>query len=170
MTRRSRFMPIMLVILTTLAAAQLSLALTSSTPSYDFYDPLIDVHRLVVDRHISEPDEKAMQEAAIHAMLESLDDPYSVYIPAREIDTFTKDLEGDYAGIGAEVIMVENDDQLELMIITPMEGSPALKSGILAGDIIESMGSAFPILQENGDQKQNLSCPSRSTWECLKID
>lgn len=139
MTRRSRFMPIMLVLLTTLAAAQLSLALTSSTPSYDFYDPLIDVHRLVVDRHIAEPDEKAMQEAAIHAMLESLDDPYSVYIPAREIDTFTKDLEGDYAGIGAEVKMVENDDQLELMIITPMEGSPALKSGILAGDIIESI-------------------------------
>ena len=109
MTRRSRFMPIMLVILTTLAAAQLSLALTSSTPSLDFYDPLIDVHRLVVDHHIAEPDQKAMQEAAIHAMLESLDDPYSVYIPAREIDTFTKNLEGDYAGIGAEVKMVEND-------------------------------------------------------------
>ena len=139
MTRRSRFMPIMIVILTTLAAVQLSLALTSSTPSYDFYDPLIDVRRLVVDRHIAQPDEIAMQEAAIHAMLESLDDPYSVYIPTREVDTFTKDLEGDYAGIGAEVRMIENNDQLELMIITPMEGSPALKSGILAGDIIESI-------------------------------
>ncbi len=140
MIRRSRFMPIMIVILTTLVAVQLSLALTSSTPSYDFYDPLIDVHRLVVDRHIAEPDEKAMQEAAIHAMLESLDDPYSVYIPTREVDTFTKDLEGDYAGIGAEVRMIENNDQQwELMIITPMEGSPALKSGILAGDIIESI-------------------------------
>ena len=78
MTRRSRFMPIMLVILTTLAAVQLSLALTSSTPSYDFYDPLIDVHRLVVDRHVIEPDEKEMQEAAINAMLKSLDDPLRI--------------------------------------------------------------------------------------------
>jgi len=139
MTRRSRFMPIMLVILTTLAAVQLSLALTSATPSYDFYDPLIDVHRLVVDRHVMEPDEEAMQEAAINAMLKSLDDPYSVFIPSREVNTFTKDLEGDYAGIGAEVRMVENDDLLELMIVSPMDQSPALRSGILAGDIIESI-------------------------------
>jgi carboxyl-terminal processing protease len=139
MTRRSRFIPIMLVILTTLAAVQLSLALTSATPSYDFYDPLIDVHRLVVDRHVVEPDEEAMQEAAINAMLKSLDDPYSVYIPSREVDTFTKDLEGDYAGIGAEVRMVKNDDRMELMIVSPMDQSPALNSGILAGDIIESI-------------------------------
>ena len=132
-------MPIMLVILTTLAAVQLSLALTSSTPSYDFYDPLIDVHRLVVDRHVIEPDEKEMQEAAINAMLKSLDDPYSVFIPSREVDTFTKDLEGDYAGIGAEVRMVKNDDRFELMIVSPMEQSPALTSGILAGDIVESI-------------------------------
>ncbi|MDP7008953.1 MAG: S41 family peptidase [Phycisphaerales bacterium] len=139
MTRRSRFMPILLVLLTTLAAVQLALALHSATPSYDFYDPLIDVHRLVVNRHIAEPDQEAMQEAAINAMLESLDDPYSVYIPSREIDTFTKDLEGDYAGIGAEVRMVENDDKKELMIVSPMENSPALRSGILAGDIIEKI-------------------------------
>jgi carboxyl-terminal processing protease len=132
-------MPIMLVILATLAAVQLSLALTSSSPSYDFYDPLIDVHRLVVDKHITEPDEETMQEAAINAMLESLDDPYSVFIPSREIDTFTKDLEGDYAGIGAEVRMVKNDDHMELMIVSPMDESPALQAGIRAGDIIESI-------------------------------
>jgi len=139
MTRRSRFMPILLVLLTTLAGVQLSLALTSSTPSYDFYDPLIDVHRLVVDRHIVEPDQESMQEAAIHAMLQSLNDPYSVFIPTREVDTFTKDLEGDYAGIGAEVRMVENDKVMELMIVTPMDGSPALQAGIYAGDIIETI-------------------------------
>lgn len=126
-------MPIMLAILTTIALVQLSIALASSTPSYEFYDPLIDVHRLIVDRHIEEPDETAMQEAAINAMVKSLDDPYSVFIPTREVDTFTKDLEGDYAGIGAEVRIVDG----ELMIVTPMDDSPAYKAGILAGDIIE---------------------------------
>lgn len=133
MTHRKRFMPILLVLLATLAVVQLSLALASSTPSYEFYDPLIDVHRLLVDQHIEEPDEKAMQEAAINAMVESLDDPYSIFIPTRDIDTFTKDLEGDYAGIGAEVRITEG----ELMIVTPMDDSPALHAGILAGDVIE---------------------------------
>ena len=133
MTHRPRFMPILLVLLATLALVQLSLALVSSTPSYEFYDPLIDVHRLLVDHHIEEPDERVMQEAAINAMVESLDDPYSAFIPTREIDNFTKELEGDYAGIGAEVRITEG----ELMVVTPMDDSPALHAGILAGDVIE---------------------------------
>ena len=35
--------------------------------------------------------------------------------------------------------MVKNDDRMELMIVSPMDQSPALHSGILAGDIIESI-------------------------------
>jgi carboxyl-terminal processing protease len=133
MSQKTRLMPIMLVLLATLAIVQLSIAITSTSPSYEWFDPLIDVRGVLVDRHLNSPDEEAMQEAAIVGMIESLDDPYALYVPDEKEEAFIKDLEGDYAGIGAEVRMVEN----ELIIITPMENSPALKSGVRAGDVVE---------------------------------
>ena len=123
----------MLILVTTLAIVQLSIAITSSSPSYEWFDPLIDVRGVLVDRHLHLPDEEAMQESAIEAMVESLDDPYALFIPDEKEESFIKDLEGDYAGIGAEVRMIDN----ELIIISPMEHSPALKAGVKAGDVVE---------------------------------
>ncbi len=133
MSQKKRLMPILLVLLTTLAIVQLSIAITSTSPSYEWFDPLIDVRGVLVDRHLQLPDEEAMQEAAIEGMIESLDDPYALFVPVEKEEAFIKDLEGDYAGIGAEVRMVNN----ELIIITPMEDSPALHAGVQAGDVIE---------------------------------
>ena len=137
MLQKTRLMPIMLVLLSTLAIVQLSIAITSSSPSYEWFDPLIDVRGVLVNRHLNLPDEEAMQEAAIEAMIESLDDPYALFIPDEKEDAFIKDLEGDYAGIGAEVRMIDG----ELVIITPMEHSPALRAGVRAGDVVEFIDS-----------------------------
>ena len=133
MSHRPRLMPMMLVLLTTLAIVQFSIAITSSSPSYEWFDPLIDVRGVLVDRHLNVPDEEAMQQAAIAAMIESLDDPYALFVPDEKEKAFIKDLEGDYAGIGAEVRMIDG----ELVIITPMDDSPALASGMRAGDVVE---------------------------------
>ena len=126
-------MPLTLVLLTTLAIVQFSIAITSSTPSYEWFDPLIDVRGVLVERHFNAPDEEAMQQAALEAMIESLDDPYALFVPDEKEEAFIKDLEGDYAGIGAEVRMING----ELVIVTPMDNSPALKAGIKAGDVVE---------------------------------
>jgi len=133
MSHRPRLMPMMLVLLTTLAIVQFSIAITSSSPSYEWFDPLIDVRGVLVDRHLNVPDEEAMQQAAIAAMIESLDDPYALFVPDEKEKAFIKDLEGDYAGIGAEVRMIDG----ELVIFTPMDDSPALASGMRAGDVVE---------------------------------
>ena len=63
MSFRPRLMPMMLVVLTTLAIVQLSIAITSSSPSYEWFDPLIDVRGVLVDRHVKVPNEEEMQEA-----------------------------------------------------------------------------------------------------------
>jgi carboxyl-terminal processing protease len=125
--------PVVLVLLSTLAIVQFSIAISSSSPSYEWFDPLIDVRGILVDRHLEAPNEDAMQQAAIEAMIESLDDPYALFVPADREKAFIKDLEGDYAGIGAEVRMTAG----ELIIITPMDNSPALAAGIKAGDVVE---------------------------------
>ncbi|MEE2819023.1 MAG: S41 family peptidase, partial [Planctomycetota bacterium] len=133
MIQRARYLQSLLVVLATLCIVKLSIAITSSTPSYEWFDPLIDVRGMLVDRHLQDPDQEAMQKAVIDAMIESLDDPYALFVPDDREDAFIKDLEGDYAGIGAEVRMVDGN----LTIITPMEDSPALKAGVKAGDVVE---------------------------------
>ena len=133
MSHRPRLVPVVLVLLSTLAIVQFSIAISSSSPSYEWFDPLIDVRDILVDRHLEVPNEDAMQQAAIEAMIESLDDPYALFVPADREKAFIKDLEGDYAGIGAEVRMTAG----ELIIITPMDNSPALAAGIKAGDVVE---------------------------------
>jgi carboxyl-terminal processing protease len=129
---RLKLMP-MFVLLALLAIVQFSIAFTSNAPSYEWFDPLIDVRGVLVERHLIVPDEEAMQEAAILAMIETLDDPYALFIPDEKEKAFIKDLEGDYAGIGSEVRMIDG----ELHIITPMENSPSLAAGIKAGDVVE---------------------------------
>ncbi len=144
-------MPIMLVLLTTLAIVQLSIAITSASPSYEWFDPLIDVRGVLVDRHVKVPDEEEMQKAAIKAMIESLEDPYALFVPDEKEKAFIKDLEGDYAGIGAEVRMIDG----ELVIITPMDDSPALNAGVRAGDVVENIDGERAIdstIQELIDQ------------------
>ena len=135
MSQKTRLMPITLLLLATLAIVQLSIAITSASPSYEWFDPLIDVRGVLVDRHLNLPDEEIMQKSAIEGMVESLDDPYALFIPDEKEEAFIKDLEGDYAGIGAEVRMISG----ELIIITPMENSPALKAGVQAGDVVEQI-------------------------------
>jgi carboxyl-terminal processing protease len=74
-----------------------------------------------------------ISDAAIRAMMETLDDPYSAYLDAEENEAFSGELDGEIEGIGA-VISVNDDD--EIMIISPLAGSPAEAAGIKAGDII----------------------------------
>ncbi len=130
MPHRSRLLPVLTVTMVSLIAVQLSLGIAGSSPGYEWFDPIVDVRRILLDGHLQSPDQDDMQQAAIAAMVESLDDPYSIWVPDDHEGSFTKDLEGDYVGIGAEIRVIDD----ELTIISPMPNSPALESGIKAGD------------------------------------
>ena len=55
---------------------------------YKFLDPLIDVKNLLTQRYVDVPDDKALQTGAINGMLEVLNDPYTVYVPAAQKTEF----------------------------------------------------------------------------------
>lgn len=107
-----------------------TLAVARRGGDYKFFDPLVDVKRIITDRYVDKVDEKALQNGAIQGMLETLNDPYTVYVPAAEKANFDKELTGEYVGIGAQV------DQKDgwLIIVTPLEDSPAYKAGLMAND------------------------------------
>ncbi len=100
-----------------------------------WFDPLIDVRAMVLEDHVGAPDPKAMQEAAITAMLETLDDPYTVWIPPRMEGDFNKQMRGSYVGIGAEIDLLED----RLRIVSPLDDSPSLDAGVRAGDVVLSI-------------------------------
>lgn len=76
--------------------------------------------------------EKEMFYGAIKGMVASVGDPYTVFMDPKLANRFADDLAGTFDGIGAE-IAVKNDI---LIIVAPLAGSPAEKSGLKAGDKI----------------------------------
>lgn len=97
---------------------------------FAFFDPIIDVRSIIRQHAFAPPEDAALQQAAIEGMLDALDDPYAVYVPAEENEAFEKDLTGEYVGIGAEVMVRDG----VFTIVTPLDGSPALDAGLMADD------------------------------------
>jgi carboxyl-terminal processing protease len=116
----------------TLAASQ---RMSSAADDLKFFNELIEVRQLITSRYVEQPDEAKMREGAIKGMVEALNDPYTVYVPSTDAREFQKDLTGEYAGIGASINMQEG----WLTIVSPLEDSPAFRSGLMAEDRIVSI-------------------------------
>lgn len=113
----------------------LSAAVTARSTTYSWFDPLVDVQSIVAREFVDPPDEDKMRDAAISGMLEALNDPYTEFIPARDVREFDKQTRGHFVGIGAEVRMQESG----LLIVSPIEDSPAYKGGVMAGDVVTAV-------------------------------
>lgn len=77
-------------------------------------------------------DPQKIINGAISGMVESLDDPYTVYLPPTQNDEFKSGLAGKFEGIGAELGLKNK----QIIVVAPLDGSPAKKSGIKPGDAI----------------------------------
>lgn len=119
-----------------LLTAPLCLAATPALPApsevYRQLDILVDVRHEIVAQYVEEPDQPRMVQSAVRAMVESLNDPYTVYLSPEELAPFDKQVRGTFSGIGAEVDIHEN----RLRIISPLDDSPAYKAGVMAGDVV----------------------------------
>ena len=83
-------------------------------------------------------DEKSPQEliyGALKGMLSSLD-PHSQFMDPDEYNDLKTETEGKFGGLGVEISMKDN----LLTVIAPLEGSPAWRAGIKAGDRIVKIG------------------------------
>lgn len=69
---------------------------------------------------------------AIHGLVESLDDPYTVFMTPEESKEFQASLDGKLEGIGAELTVEDKN----LVVVSPLKGSPAERAGLQPGDII----------------------------------
>ena len=84
--------------------------------------------------YVDEVDPKKLINTGINGMLESLD-PYTDYIPEENIEAFSIQTTGQYAGIGALIGVINK----KVVITEPYEGFPAQRAGIRVGDELISV-------------------------------
>jgi carboxyl-terminal processing protease len=82
-------------------------------------------------RTLKLPDEVLISEFGDGALATL--DPFSNMIWPTEVAEFNKATQGDFSGIGVQILPEENGD---LRIVRPLPGSPAMKMGIRAADVI----------------------------------
>lgn len=68
----------------------------------------------------------------ISGLADSLNDPYTFFLPPTENTQFNDDMSGQFEGVGME-IAVKNE---VLTVVAPLKGTPAERAGIKAGDKI----------------------------------
>ena len=105
-------------------------AMRTPSDEYGFFDPIVDVSSLIDHLYVEDPDREKLQLGAIEGMIEQLNDPYTTFVPRRDTERFSKDLTGEYVGIGAEVQLRDG----WLTISSPLDGSPAWRAGVMADD------------------------------------
>lgn len=80
-------------------------------------------------------DAQKMFYGSLRGLVSSMDDPYSVFMDPEETEAFVDDMAGTFEGIGAEVALKNNF----ITIVAPLDGMPAQKAGLKAGDKILSV-------------------------------
>lgn len=98
---------------------------------------------LISSNYYKDVDQTKLIDGAINGMMESLGDPYSNYMGQETAAQFEESIEGSFTGIGAEVSSQDGN----VVVVSPIKGSPAEKAGIRAKDMIMSV---------NGESLQGL--------------
>jgi len=82
--------------------------------------------------HSDEIEKEKMVLGAISGSTAALDDPYTSFLAPEENDRSKEDLSGEFSGIGVQLGYVDNT----LAVIAPLADHPAIKAGVMAGDLI----------------------------------
>ena len=95
---------------------------------------------------------KSLMQGALRGMMESLDDPHSVYFTKEEMRSFQEDIKGKYVGVG---MVIQKKVGEPLTVVSPIEDGPAYKAGIKPKDqIVEIDGeSTYNLTSEEASKR-----------------
>lgn len=86
----------------------------------------------VMSSYVDPVDQGDIYQSAIDGILSDLGDPNTSFMAASDADDFRIRMEGEYGGVGLEVI----DRDGWVTVVTPLPGTPGTRAGIRAGDQI----------------------------------
>ncbi len=135
MNHRNILIPVILLLL---SVSQFNLFAQSHRERSEGEASIKKVYETILNRYVAEIDPEKLSDAAIEGMLRELD-PYSQHIDnnnSYRLDAITT---GEYGGVGIQLGRM-NDT---LIVISPMDGTPAFRQGVLAGDRIVKIDSVW---------------------------
>lgn len=84
------------------------------------------------------PTQDKQIQGAIAGLTASFGDPYTTFFPPADAKVFQEDIAGSFGGVGMQV---DNDSAGDVVVVAPLKDSPSQKAGVLAGDVILSIGA-----------------------------
>ena len=102
-------------------------------------------------KYIGEINDEELIEGAVKGYVDALGDPYTTYYTKKEMKTIMEETNGNFVGIG--VYMTKDLEKNAILIIKPIENSPAEKAGILPGDLITKVDD----VEYTGDKLEEAS-------------
>ncbi|MEG6510500.1 S41 family peptidase [Desulforamulus ruminis] len=124
------------VVLVSMVFLVIVLAGSVVVANYKGLGNLVKVVTLVKSQYLYEVTPDKLVEGAIKGLVNSLDDPYSVYLDSKTYAKLQEQIRGSFGGIG---ILVGVQDHY-LTVVKPFANTPAAREGIKAGDIITAIG------------------------------
>ncbi len=112
-----------------------STLLFSKNNLYEKIDLFGEVLENIKKEYVDDVDQSEVMDSAINGVLQSLD-PYSAYMSPDLFKEMQTDTRGEFGGLGIEIGMEAG----VVKVISPIDGTPAEKAGIKAGDYIVQIG------------------------------
>ncbi|MEE9141470.1 MAG: S41 family peptidase [Gammaproteobacteria bacterium] len=100
---------------------------------YEYAELISRVLEKIRNEYVEEVSDEQILEKAVRGMLEL--DPHSAFLNREEFEQIRITTSGNYSGVGVEVDMSDS----VMRVIAPIDGTPAQRAGILAGDLIVSV-------------------------------
>lgn len=126
-----------------LASTPLVLAQTANPKTDVYMEILGQLFRYVQDNYVEEVNPEILFEGAAKGLVESLDDPYSYYLTSTDMEDMSDTTKGNFGGVGLYISKyLEDGSSLPdgrlpyIYVVSPIEGTPAYRAGIHAGDYI----------------------------------
>jgi len=117
---------------------------SAQEPSFKYLDFFHQVYQLIRDEYVEQPESKNLFYGAIRGMIASLNDPFSRFLDEQDFGQLKEETSGEFIGVGIE-ISAKNGD---IVVVSPIDGTPAMKAGIQPGDIIYKIDNK-PIKDKN---------------------
>lgn len=100
--------------------------------NYKHFGNLLKVISLIRTQYLHPVDSTTLVDGAVKGLVESLNDPYSVYLEPRTFAQLQQQIKGSFGGLG---ILVGIKQQY-ITVVRVYQGTPAAREGVAAGDII----------------------------------
>ncbi|MBR4720609.1 MAG: S41 family peptidase [Clostridia bacterium] len=126
------------------------------------------VTKMLKNYCIYDVDEDKMNDYALIGLTAAAGDPYTSYYPKDEFSSYKDSISSSYVGIGATIgADLENN---QLVIISPMEDSPAEAAGLKSGDVIKAIDGTPYVAVQLSDAATYLKTGDEGTSVVLKIE